>query len=380
MPETITWDQLRELAAFRATRGCAISLYLDLDPSTTPTAGDVHARVDALLAAAERRLDDSRGTLGHEARAAARADIGRIERWFRDDFDRDGVRGAAVFADGVDNFWSTLETCEPVVDEVRLDDELYVAPLVSVVGRGGGALVAAVGRERGQVFQLRRGRLVEIADRGGDVPRRHDQGGWSQANYERHIDDIVERQWRDVAATLDACVRKLRGMHVVLVGTDDVRAGFEQMLAQETRACVAGWTTVEAHADPHRILAVARPVLDARCAARETEILGRWQQEAAKQGRATAGWEATLEAASDGRVDLLLAQAGADRMAYKCPACGRAQITNGGCPIDGTAMEHRDRGFDVAVHKTLVNGGTVHVFRNRRDLEPVGGLAALLRY
>src|SRR5437660_1298419 len=38
---SITWERLRELAAFRASRGRAISLYLDLDPSVAPTAGDV---------------------------------------------------------------------------------------------------------------------------------------------------------------------------------------------------------------------------------------------------------------------------------------------------------------------------------------------------
>ena len=37
-------------------------------------------------------------------------------------------------------------------------------------------------------------------------------------------------------------------------------------------------------------------------------------------------------------------------------------------------------GLDLAVHKTLVNGGIVQVIHERRDLEPVGGLAALLRY
>jgi len=35
---TITWEQLRELAAFRATRGYAVSLYLDLDPSVVRAA------------------------------------------------------------------------------------------------------------------------------------------------------------------------------------------------------------------------------------------------------------------------------------------------------------------------------------------------------
>ena len=37
MAGTLTWEQLRELAGFRAGKGCAISLYLSLDPSDAPT-------------------------------------------------------------------------------------------------------------------------------------------------------------------------------------------------------------------------------------------------------------------------------------------------------------------------------------------------------
>jgi peptide chain release factor subunit 1 len=380
VPGTITWDQLRELAAFRAERGCAVSLYLDLDPSTSPTAADVGTRVNALLGEAERRLAQSRGSLGHEAKAGIRADIDRVGRWFGTEFDRDGVRGVAVFADGLDNFWTTVDLGEPVVDDVKIGAELFLTPLMPVVGRGEGAIVGVIGRERGQVFRLEGGRLREIADRTDPAPGRHDQGGWSQANYERHIEDIVGRHLRSVAATLDACVRRNRGVRVVLVGAEEARAPFEQMLSHEARACLIGWTSVEAHADAPRVLAAVRPLLDRWWENREAELLDRWHQEAAKNGRATAGWEDTLEAASDGRVDLLLAQLGVDRPAYECPACGRAQMTNGGCPIDGTTMESRADGLDVAVHKTLVNGGTVQVIRERRDLEPVGGIAALLRY
>lgn len=369
MAGTITWEQLRELAAFTATRGCAISLYLDLDPSTTPTAADVQARVTALL---------------HRARTepgqAPIDDLERIEEWFRTDFDRAGVRGLALFADGLDKLWSTIECPEPVEDCVRLGDELYLAPLMPLVGRGDAALVAVVGRERGQVYKLESGRLVEIADRSEDVPGRHDQGGWSQARYERHIENLVDQHFRRVADTLDRCVRRLRHVRVVLVGSEEVRSEVESLLAHETRACVAGWTTVEAHADDTALLAAVRPVLDAWWAGRETEVLERWREEAAKNGRASAGWEQTLEAASDGRVDLLLVQPGAEHQAYECPKCGRAQVTDGSCPIDGTTMVSRDAGLDVAVHKTLVNGGTVQVIRGHRDLEPVGGLAALLRY
>ena len=55
MAETVTWDRLRELAEFRAEKGCAISLYLDLDPSIVPTAGDADARVSSLLGEGERQ-------------------------------------------------------------------------------------------------------------------------------------------------------------------------------------------------------------------------------------------------------------------------------------------------------------------------------------
>jgi len=111
-----------------------VSLYLDLDPSAAPTTGDIQVRVSSLLGEAERRLEHSRARLDHAGRAALLADLERIGRWFRTDFDRGGVRGLAVFADGLDNFWRTLEIGEPVVDDVKIGDELYLAPLTAVAG------------------------------------------------------------------------------------------------------------------------------------------------------------------------------------------------------------------------------------------------------
>ena len=377
---TITWEQLRELAGFRASRGCAVSFYVGLDPSDAPTAGDVAVRVNSLLAEAERVVDARRGSLDHHAREGLKGDLGRIGIWFDDEFDRGGARGVAVFADGLDNFWTTLATAGAVVDVVKIGSELYLAPLVPLVGRGQGALVAVVGRERGQLFRLEAGRLVEIADQTDEVPGRHDQGGWSQGRYGRHIEAIVDRHLRRVAETLNRCVRRMRGTRVVLVGGEEVRSELEAMLARETLNCVDGWAAVEAHADESRLLSAVEPMLDAWWAGREAELLERWREEAARSGRATAGWAETLEAATDGRVDLLLVQDGVDHPAYQCPACGRTQIADGSCPLDGTTMEPRQEGLDLAVHKTLVNGGIVQVIHERRDLEPVGGLAALLRY
>jgi peptide chain release factor subunit 1 len=377
---TLTWEHLRDLAAFRAAKGRAISLYVSLDPHESPTAAAVATRIHGLLGEAERLLERQKSGLAREARGAVEADLRRIRRWFDEEFDRDGVRGVAVLAAGLDNFWATIELPDPVEDEVRIESELYLAPLARFIGRGEGALVAVVGRERGQVFRLEAGQLTEVADETTDTPGRHDQGGWSQANYERHIETIVDRHLRRVAETLEHCVRRFRGRQVVLVGAEEIRSELEGLLSHEVRSCLIGWVSAEAHADRTQLLAVVRPLLDAWRSKREQELLDRWRGEAGANGRAVTGWEQTLEAASEGRVELLLVQEGYDQPAYRCPACGRVQLTDGSCPLDGTTLEIRDDGLDLAVHQTLSHGGTVHVVRDRRDLEPVGGVGALLRY
>ena len=381
MAGTITWEQLRDLAGFHAGKGFAVSLYVSLDPSESPTPKHVETRVSSLLSEAERLFDERKASLTHEQRQGLKGDVERIRAWFDDGFERQGVRGVAVFAASLDNFWSTLSLPEAVADDVKLEPELYLAPLARLASRSGNTLVGVVSRERGEVYRLDAGQqIVEIADETTDVPGQHDQGGWSQARFERHIDEIVERHWRRVAETLDSCVRTLGSPRVALVGAEDMRSDFESLLSNEVKSCLIGWTVADAHADAPQILDVVRPVLDRWWGEQEAALLDRWREAAGRNGRAASGWEQTLEAASDGRVELLLVQNGVDRPAYQCPACGRAQVTNGSCPLDGTTMESKDDGVDVAVHQTLAHGGTVHVIRDRHDLEPVGGVAALLRF
>ena len=78
---------------------------------------------------------------------------------------------------------------------------------------------------------------------------------------------------------------------------------------------------------------------------------------------------------------MLLFREGSSRPVYVCPQCGRAQVDAGECPLDGTPLERNDDGFDVAVRLTLAHGGRVRALaRERRELGPVEGIAALLRY
>jgi peptide chain release factor subunit 1 len=377
MADTVTWSLLRELANFRAEKGCATSLYLNLDPSQVPTAGDAQTRMNALLNAAEKT---DRKDLTHEQRGALKADFARIARWFDDDFERDGAQAVAVFAAGLDNFWTTMALPEPVPDRFKVGHDFFLAPLVPVVARADGTIVAVVGREQGHLYRLRAGRLQEIGDHFEEQPGQHDQGGWSQARYQRHIEKLVQEHLKDVAEVLDRSRRRLQVPKIVIVGSEETRSEFMDELSAEAREAVVGWAHAEAHAGPAQLLQAVTPVLENAESQDEAEVLGRWREEAGRGARAASGWEETLEAASDGRVDLLLFQEGVDHRAFRCPACGRAAASGGSCPLDGTTLEETDAGLDLAVHQTLAHGGAVWAMRHQQDLAPVEGIGALLRF
>jgi peptide chain release factor subunit 1 len=376
MAATVSWEALRELAGFQASTGIAISFYLNLDPSLTPTSADAQTRVNSLLADATRL---ERGDLTHEQRQGLKTDLERIRHYFQQELVRDGAHGFAVFAAGLDNLWRPLTLTESVGDAIKVNRELYLTPLVPIIGRGEGALIAVVGRERGEVYRLRGGRLEPVADRSEEQPGRHDQGGWSQANYQRHIEQLVLEHLNRVADELDRLVRR-RPERIVIVATEDTRAALDDLLSRTVQDAIIGSTTAEAHAGPAELLAAATPMLEAWRAREEQQVVERWREEAGRNGRAAAGWETTLEAASDGRIDLLLYREGVEHSAWRCPSCGRLAVHAGTCPLDGTQMEQTDDGLDLAIHQTLSNGGAIWAVMTRADLDPVEGIGALLRY
>jgi peptide chain release factor subunit 1 len=375
---TVTWEGLRQLAGFRAEKGSAISLFVDLDPSVSPTPADAHTRINSLLDEGEKRIDDTNQT--HEQRLGLKADFERIREFFTEEFERDGTRGYAVFCAGLDNLWQTVSLSESVPDEIKVNRDLYLAPLVPLVGRGDGAVVAVVSREQGRLYRLRAGRLDEVADLFEEQPRRHDQGGWSQARMQRHVDELAKDHLKTVAEELEVQLRRLQYPRVVVVCPEELKSDFADVLAGDARAAVIGWTTAQAQATPTELLETALPMIEEWREQQESDAVERWKEEVGRSGRAASGWDEALEAASDARVECLLYQEGVDHSAAVCPACGRVSISPGRCPLDGTEMEQRSEGLDLAVHQVLAHGGQVLALRHRRDLDPVGGIGALLRF
>lgn len=355
MATAVTTNTLRELAGFRAANGCALSIYLDLDRSSTPTTPAVETKFNATISNVEKAAEAVAG--GRDCRLALRGDIERLRAWWDDEFDADGVRALALFASSADGLFRPVPLAEPCPESTHIGPSLHLTPLVGLL-RDEGALVAFVTRERGKIYRFRDGGLDEVDDEWEDQPGQHDQGGWSQARYQRHIEHLVQQHFKTVGETIDGHTRANRP-RIVMVVPEEMRGDVEATLSHDARNAIVGWTTAEAHAGPAKVIEVVRPLLDQARARDEAALLGRFQELRGRGERSAAGWKQVLDAASDGRIDHLLVAEGPLTRAWECPRCGRASADGGDCPLDGTKLEKRDDAVDLALHRTLAHGGSV---------------------
>jgi peptide chain release factor subunit 1 len=376
----LSMQTLRDLAAFRAQRSCAISLYVDLDPSETPTSVQLDARVSSLLAACGRGPGPG-GEPAHAQRLALRTDLERIGRYFDEEFERNGARGLAIFSSSVDGLWRVFRLPRPVADAARVERRLFLSPLVPLAGESGEFVILVAGRERGQIWLLEDGRLKLLDDRFEEQMRRHDQGGWAQARYARHIESHVHEHLRDLAGILQRRLKKLGAVSgLVIAISEETRPELERLLPPEAHRLKTGWVQVNAHATASELRESARPLVESWRRARSAELVDRWRDELGRGTRACAGWRQTLEAASDGRVEVLLYRLGYGNEAWLCDECERLSARPGRCPLDGRAMVAQEDGLDLLVHRVLELGGSAVALDESSLPDRRAEVGALLRY
>ena len=327
---------------------------------------------------AGRRADAWSDRAGHAEAMQLREDLGRIERFLEDDLDRTGIHGLALFVSGQLQTWREIRLPGPVEDAVHVGSSFVVAPLVQLAERDRDVVLAVVGRDRGTIWRAGAGGQVEEVE---DLSRRgqgwHDQGGWSQARYQRTIEFEAREHMRDVAEAIAGLVREGSDTLVVVSCLEERRTEFEELLEPHVRNALIGWADYDARTDGDDLRPEVERLLDEHIQREREALLERWHDEHGQaSGKASAGWAETLEAAAGAGVDVLLVD-GSTHDAYECPSCGRGYLGPGACVLDSSTLREALGGaLELAIRLTLENGGQV---RSAPE-EVEGGAVAILRF
>jgi peptide chain release factor subunit 1 len=368
-------DQLRRLAELRLDRPVVLSLYLNLDPSQFATPPARKTAVRSLVDEAERRLRE-RNSLSHDDRAALDASLQRATAFLENDLPSDGAHGLAVFASEQNGLFQALKLPRAVPNRVAIGHSPLVGPLARLARRERWC-VALVNRRDARIFRGGPDGLREVEQIHDDVSGQHDQGGWSQARYQRS----VEKEKDDhLKATGDALLRHFKRQpfeRLIAGGPREVVTDFEQKLHHYLSERLAGRIEVDVeHSNPDQVLEAARPLIEKLDEQREQEALERLGE------RGACGIEDVLPPLNERRVELLiLDEQFGGVTGVQCLECGWLGLEGDTCPADGSETVQLEDLTDAMIELAVQQAADVLAVHHERDaLERYGGVAALLRF
>ncbi len=218
----------------------------------------------------------------------------------------DGAQALASFSSMPAGLLEVVRLRSPVDPQVVVDTIPWLEPLASTISDGDWG-VAVASRRSARLFRGDASRLIEFASFEDPLHRRHQAGGWSQANFRRAIDRQAAVHARHIATRMFRAHRRRPFAHLVIVAADELWPLIEHALSPELRAVLAGSVAEDfEHAPTDEIRRAVRRVIEKTERERERALLARVEERLACGGRAAGGRADVLAALEQKRVETLL--------------------------------------------------------------------------
>ncbi|HWQ54345.1 MAG TPA: Vms1/Ankzf1 family peptidyl-tRNA hydrolase [Bryobacteraceae bacterium] len=353
---TLLDEQIDRLAAFPATTFPVITLYLNTQP-------DQHGRARYESFVRKELRGRSRTFLARSPeRVSFDQDVDRIQTYLREEL-QPSTHGLAVFAcSGENKFFEALQLSAPIDHHeihVGAQPHLYTLARINDQYPRYAAVVADTNSARLFVFGL--SNTLETNTVQNIKVNRTQMGGWSQARYQRHVDNYHLHHAKEVLDMLARVVREERIEHIIFAGDEVVIPILQQQLPPFLAEKVVDVLRLDITTPEHQILTATLEAMRRRDAETDAAKVERMIGEYRAGGLATVGARDVLAALSIGQVDELFLAASPDLIRFE----------------DAEAQAARPDDLVAQARKT---GATVTFIEDPNLLAEVGGVGATLRY
>jgi peptide chain release factor subunit 1 len=375
---TITRDRLRRLADVKPDRGRVLSVFLNLDPTQFATPAARSTAITSVLTEAARRVESADG-LDHSEREALKADVNRVrEALNASDIAQNGTRAVAVYACGPADLLEVVALRRPVDSAVVLERTPHVEPLIADADTERWCVVLA-NRRNARLF-VGDGHGLEETDRvEDDVHSQHDQGGWSQARYQRGVEKEKDDHLVHVADVAFGLYKR-RGFDRLLIGApEELVNDLKAKLHPYVRERIVGRVHLDVeNSSVDDVKSAAGKATEDWSRRRERESLDRLAEGVGRGGRGAAGLAGVLEALNEQRVEILLVGENLRSEGGRDPETGMLYAGDHG--PDDQPLERCENIVEPAIEKAIEQSAKVIKVRHHDDLGPLGGIGAVLRY
>jgi peptide subunit release factor 1 (eRF1) len=380
---TVT-EQLDRLAQLDPAPYPVVSLYLNTQPGQNGR--DQHqAFVRSEFKSRSRTYPE-----GSPERDSLDKDLERITTYLENDL-APSANGVAIFACSAGELFEAVQLSAPIDQHsLYIGDTPHLYPLARVESRYPRYAVVVADTNTARIFVFAAAELVSQRAVTGQKTRRSSQGGWSQARFQRHIENYHQQHIKEVVAALERIVEQERIEHVILAGDEVVLPLFRDELPKPLAEKVVDRVKLDAHASVGEILDTTIEAMRLQNSQSELEKVTTAIDNYRSGALGVVGPEKTLDALVRGQVDELLITSNLQALDVPIPGASVAasldssimqpavEVTTGGeaAQADPRVL----RWSEELVRRAKQTAARVTVIEDASLLEEFGGVAAILRF
>ncbi|HWF93050.1 MAG TPA: hypothetical protein VN684_12245 [Terriglobales bacterium] len=375
----ISRREIRELAAFHADarRECALSFYFQ-----PQTPRDKSHREEMILA--KDLIKSAMREIKHNGKNTGVAeDLHRMLE-VAQDLRGNQTQAKVIFACGKRNFWREFDLPPWLPGSaIATGHRFHLKPLLTVMDTRPKTRVVLLDRKKARLFDLYGDEILEREGLFRSVPRRGRSDGWrgyDAGHAERGVEDEVMRHFRDVAAHLKDEWEKGKWEKWIAGCLDANWHDFESRLHPEIKQLCVGQFSATADMSAEQARESANEIFRNNRERHNRELVKQVLSYAKSHKRGVTGLRRVLRSLELGEVRALLVTENYAARGVECTSCGRldAHLVRY-CALCGHSTRKLDDIVDAMV-PLLVRRDIELVCVSGQELEPVGNIAALLRY
>jgi peptide chain release factor subunit 1 len=283
-------------------------------------------------------------------------DCERIEQYLAEEL-KPSTRGVALFACSGAGLFEAIQLQVPF-NENRLvvNDRPHLYPLARLDEEHPRYAALLVDTNAARIFVFGTGATIDTVDVQNTKTRRSQAGGWSQARFQRRVENVHLQHAKEVVDRLDQIVAAENIEHVIVAGDDVIVPVLKEQFPERLSAKLIDVLRLDIRSPEHEVLAATLEALRKKDEQTDEAVVQDLIGDYRAGGLALVGPEPVREALERGQVDTLVI------------AAEPGQV----------------RGADDAANDLVTlakqTSATVRFIENPQLLAEVGGVGASLRF
>jgi len=299
----------------------------------------------------------------------------------------DGVdpatKGVAIFACSGMNYFEGLEYNVPFEeDHFFVFDKPHVYPLVRLLEQHPAFAVLLADTNSAHIYVFQGGETRERRDVENVKTNRTEVGGWSQARYQRHVENFHQQHAKEAVEELSKIIRRERIDKIILAGDETVIIPLLRAeLPKDIEERVVGSIPMNVHTPPHELLEAAQRAIHFDDTLEDKKKIDFLFDQNYDGGVGVIGAEKTLAALLNGQVRELYINADFDSIKYDSGEMLMVLSDYApGTDEDLPSASLRGMIIDELIKQATLSADEIRFIEDKNLLKEAGGIGALLRY